>query len=103
MDEYRNETRVETLIRWTRKQLRETSDTEGAFVLRLIENFNRMVPACRRTFNFRDTGDLGKDLVNNTNRFRRWIDGRAVQSDGRPCVELEEAWVETLFEPYRAL
>lgn len=98
----RMETRSQTLIRHTRDMLHETSESEGSFTLRLVEEYDRLLPRHKQAFRFRDTGQLDKDLAANTQRVRRWIAEQAIQSDGRLCVDLEEAWVAALREPYRA-
>jgi hypothetical protein len=92
------ETRTECVFRHTRQMLHDTRVSMEAFAQVVVELYHAAVPTAARDIQFRVGGDLFKCAAANAQKLRRYMDD---DINARLPVDLEEAWVNGLSEPYR--
>lgn len=92
------ETRTETIFRHTNRQIHETRCTWQTFAMRVVDEYHARVPAEARSVIFKVEGDMFRVAATNTQRLHRYME---MDADTRMPVEIEEAWVQALIEPYR--
>lgn len=93
------ETRSEVLFRFTQRLLHETRCSMEAFAQNVVEEYHKSVPPASRDVEFKSEGDVFKCAAINAQKLRRYMD---VDVNARIPVDLEEAWVRGLPEPYRS-
>lgn len=92
------ETRSEVIFRHTNRMLHQTRCSWEAFAQRVVEHYHAAVPAEARAVQFKTEGDLFHCAKINAQKVARYADDRV---SARLPVDLEEAWVQGLTEPYR--
>lgn len=98
MSEIGQETRAETIARHTASMRHERRSSWESFGQAVIEAYHAMVPESARTIAFRTGGDVFECAAVNAKKISRYIDR---ESEARLPVDLEEAWVQAMPEPYR--
>lgn len=93
------ETRSEVIHRHTARMFHETRCSREAFGQGVVENYHRLVPPAAREIQFKTEGDFFHCAKINAQKLMRYVDDRV---NARMPVDLEEAWVLALSEPYRA-
>jgi len=90
------ETRAQTIVRYTQDYMRSTGTKTTALAADIAHSYQAFVPAMLRHINFHKTRDTYADMRANAQIIRRFMEG-----DNRLPAELEEAWVNSLPEPWR--
>jgi hypothetical protein len=96
---FQRETRSEVLFRYTQRLLHETRCSMEAFAQRVVEEYHASVPTASRDVEFKTEGDVFKCAAINAQKLRRYMDA---DINARIPVDLEEAWVRGLPDPYRS-
>ena len=91
-----NETRSQTIVRHTQAYLQRTSDSWPTLATNVMERYHELVPAQQREVHFKIYGDAYKCARLNAQELRRMESG-----DIRLPVDLEEAWVQSLPQPWQ--
>ena len=91
-------TRSEVLFGYTRSMQRDTRTSIEAFAQTVVEIYHARTPAAVREVEFKTIGDIFHCATINAQKLRRYMD---VDINARLPVDLEEAWVLALAEPYR--
>lgn len=92
------ETRTEVIFRHTSDQLRETRTSMQSFSIDVVEAYHDRVSPAARTVAFKTSGDHYRCVQTNAERLARYMDD---DTNVRMPVDLEEAWVLSLKEPYQ--
>lgn len=90
------EPRAALIIAATRKSLRETGRTLRHFAAELIDHYHARTHVDDRTVRFHRTDNPYKDEEANTQIVDRMLSGLV-----RMPVDIEEAWVLAIADPYR--
>lgn len=96
-DFQRGETRSEVIFRHTRRQLHDLRLSMATFGQRVVEKYHELVPWEVRCVEFRTVGDAHAAMTINAQKLHRYME---LEVNARMPVDLEEAWVEALAEPY---
>lgn len=96
---HQQETRQGVIFRHTSRMLHETRCSWEAFSQELVEHYHATVPSEAREIQFKTDGDIFQCARANAQKVSRFADNRV---QARLPVELEEAWVAALTEPYRS-
>ncbi|MDI3259489.1 MAG: hypothetical protein QJR02_07310 [Sinobacteraceae bacterium] len=93
-----SETRSEVIFRHTRRMLHERRISMPTFSQSVVERYVRSVAEAARCVQFQLVGDPFRAATANAQKLARYMDPCI---DARLPVDLEEAWVFSLVEPYR--
>lgn len=96
--EAQSETRPEVIFRFVRQMLHERRITMQTYSCSVVERYHELVPAAARSVLFKTEGDVFVCAHANAKHLTRWMEE---ETAARIPVELEEAWVQALAEPYR--
>lgn len=99
MKQLSQETRSETIFRHTHRMLHELRISMGTFGLDVVGEYNERTEESARTVVFKSGGDPFRCQATNAQRLARYMDPEA---ETRMPVDLEEAWVAALHEPFRS-
>lgn len=92
------ETRSQTIERHTRRQFHELRVSWQTFAEVVVQRYHDLVPERCRDIDFDLGGDLFVRAKRNAKRLQRFLEQDATT---RMPVDIEEAWVLSLAEPYR--
>jgi hypothetical protein len=91
------ETRSQTIERHTQRMMRERNITWQSFGQDVVEQYHALVPPPARDIVFAVEGDVFKRAKNNAKLLKRFLEPDATV---RMPVDIEEAWVKAMPEPY---
>ncbi len=90
------ETRSQVVFGFTHAYLHHTSVSMPTFAVEVVRRYHEAVPGQARAVQFHEGRDAYRDMRANAQLLWRFLHGEA-----RLPVDLEEAWVESLGEPWR--
>lgn len=92
-----HETRSGAIFRHTRAMLHASGCSLQTFSHRVVEQYHARVPEHLREVTFKTSGDLFRAAQTNAQHLSRWMNP---DFEARMPVDMEEAWVAGLGEPY---
>lgn len=92
------ESRAETIFRHTQDMFQKSRTSMETFAMKVVDNYLEFLDAEHRSVEFKEDGDLFRRVATNAQKLRRYMDAGV---NARLPVDLEEAWVLALDDPFQ--